>query len=180
MAGAHFQYSVANATADRTKAAAGRGNRSEARPAIHSGVAPPHGLRGPGARYPSDYGFYESGNSPFCALREAILDVPLFVAVETNGKLMTVADTEQLHRSVSQRAMHLARLAEANDALGAAKRSRMAAEITAAQHRLRAAVDAAREAGAEWMAIGDVLGIARGNAYQKFRRRPHAAGLVRS
>jgi hypothetical protein len=36
--------------------------------------------------------------------------------------------------------------------------------------QLRAAVCAARQAGIEWGKIGDVLGIARGNAYQRYRR----------
>jgi hypothetical protein len=37
---------------------------------------------------------------------------------------------------------------------------------------LRAAVDAARDVGVGWMRIGDTLGIARGNAYQRYRKRP--------
>ncbi|MDP9166675.1 MAG: hypothetical protein M3O32_11555 [Actinomycetota bacterium] len=40
-----------------------------------------------------------------------------------------------------------------------------------AKRGLHAAVDAAREVGVEWGRIGDVLGIARGNAYQRYRRR---------
>jgi transcriptional/translational regulatory protein YebC/TACO1 len=38
---------------------------------------------------------------------------------------------------------------------------------------LQAAVDDARDAGVSWQVIGDVLGIARGNAYRRHRRRPH-------
>ncbi|BBZ30717.1 hypothetical protein MMAD_50120 [Mycolicibacterium madagascariense] len=37
---------------------------------------------------------------------------------------------------------------------------------------LRDAVAAAREAGIPWGIIGDHLGMARGNAYQKYRKRP--------
>ena len=37
---------------------------------------------------------------------------------------------------------------------------------------LQAAIDDARDAGVSWQAIGDALGIARGNAYQRYRRRP--------
>lgn len=41
-----------------------------------------------------------------------------------------------------------------------------------AQHRLQIAVDAARDAGVAWGGeIGDVLGLARGNAYQRYRHR---------
>lgn len=41
----------------------------------------------------------------------------------------------------------------------------------ASQDQLRAAIDAARSVGVGWNTIGDVLGIARGNAYQRYRRR---------
>ena len=37
---------------------------------------------------------------------------------------------------------------------------------------LQALVDSARDAGVTWSSIGDVLGLARGNAYQRYRRRP--------
>jgi hypothetical protein len=41
-----------------------------------------------------------------------------------------------------------------------------------ADERLRDAIDAARAAGVAWGAIGARLGMARGNAYQRYRRRP--------
>jgi len=44
------------------------------------------------------------------------------------------------------------------------------AHSSQAEAQLRAAVCAARQAGIEWGKIGDVLGIARGNAYQRYRR----------
>ncbi|GAB7066797.1 hypothetical protein H7J06_28380 [Mycobacterium hodleri] len=44
-------------------------------------------------------------------------------------------------------------------------------EVQGAQHRLQIAVDAARDAGVAWGEIGDVLGLARGNAYQRYRHR---------
>lgn len=47
-----------------------------------------------------------------------------------------------------------------------------------AEGRLRMAVQAARDAGVEWGDIGSVLGIARGNAYQRYRRRPSPARVV--
>ena len=45
-------------------------------------------------------------------------------------------------------------------------------QIAEAQHRLRRAVDDARDVGVLWGAIGDALGITRGNAYQRYRRPP--------
>jgi hypothetical protein len=41
-----------------------------------------------------------------------------------------------------------------------------------ADRRLREAIDAARAAGVGWGTIGQKLGIARGNAYQRYRKRP--------
>lgn len=38
------------------------------------------------------------------------------------------------------------------------------------------AVEAARVAGIGWTKIGDALGIASGNAYQRYRKRPNTAG----
>ena len=67
----------------------------------------------------------------------------------------------------------LRRLAEANDAVTAAKqRHATAAEIEAAKSALHAAAVAARDAGVGWGRIGDTLGIRRGNAYQRYRKRP--------
>ena len=45
-----------------------------------------------------------------------------------------------------------------------------------AANRLRDAVDAARDAGVAWGQIGDALGIARGNAYQRYRHPPGTHG----
>lgn len=39
------------------------------------------------------------------------------------------------------------------------------------QEQLRSAVDAARDVGVGWTKIGDTLGIASGNAYQRYRKR---------
>jgi isopropylmalate/homocitrate/citramalate synthase len=41
---------------------------------------------------------------------------------------------------------------------------------------LAEAVEAAREAGVGWTKIGDTLGIASGNAYQRYRQRPGSSG----
>lgn len=44
--------------------------------------------------------------------------------------------------------------------------------LNIAQGDLAKAVLAANDLGVTWQMIGDTLGIARGNAYQRFRRRP--------
>jgi hypothetical protein len=41
-----------------------------------------------------------------------------------------------------------------------------------ADRQLTAAVEAARDAGVEWGKIADALDLRRGNAYQRYRRRP--------
>ena len=46
------------------------------------------------------------------------------------------------------------------------------ADTPDSQERLRSAVDAARDMGIGWTKIGDTLGIASGNAYQRSRKRP--------
>ncbi|HYO04739.1 MAG TPA: hypothetical protein VET27_23835 [Mycobacterium sp.] len=51
--------------------------------------------------------------------------------------------------------------------------------IDEAEMGLRDAIDAARDAGVAWGPIAERLGIARGNAYQKYRRRPSCRGLNR-
>jgi len=54
----------------------------------------------------------------------------------------------------------------------AAARQRVEAEDTADSRRaLHEAVDAARDVGVGWTRIGDTLGIASGNAYQRYRKR---------
>ncbi|BDX34323.1 hypothetical protein TUM20985_48700 [Mycobacterium antarcticum] len=49
------------------------------------------------------------------------------------------------------------------------------ADTPITQQQLRAAVDSARDAGLGWTQIGDALGIASGNAYHRYRRRPIAS-----
>jgi hypothetical protein len=45
--------------------------------------------------------------------------------------------------------------------------------IAVLEGELRAAVqEATYDLGISWQEVGDVLGIRRGNAYQKFRRKP--------
>jgi len=46
------------------------------------------------------------------------------------------------------------------------------ADSPVSQEQLRSAVDAARDVGIGWTKIGDTLGIASGNAYHRYRKRP--------
>jgi hypothetical protein len=50
------------------------------------------------------------------------------------------------------------------------KRSRDRAIIAIAEAHLQLAVDRARRRGIQWGEIGEILGIARGCAYQRYRR----------
>ena len=56
--------------------------------------------------------------------------------------------------------------------LAAAAQHAKAANTRASHDDLTAAVDAARAAGVGWTRIGDTLGIASGNAYRRYRKRP--------
>ncbi|TPG34170.1 hypothetical protein [Mycolicibacterium hodleri] len=56
--------------------------------------------------------------------------------------------------------------------LAAAVQQVRESDTPAAQEQLRSAVDAARQVGVGWTRIGDTLGIASGNAYQRYRMRP--------
>ncbi len=65
--------------------------------------------------------------------------------------------------------------AEQDDAvrqLAAAAEVAQRADTPASREQLRSAVDAARDAGVGWTKIGDTLGIASGNAYQRYRQLP--------
>jgi hypothetical protein len=67
------------------------------------------------------------------------------------------------------------RAAEQNAAvefLAAVARQHGQARTPEAKDRIRRAVGIAREAGVGWARIGETLGIARGNAYQRYRPRP--------
>jgi hypothetical protein len=63
----------------------------------------------------------------------------------------------------------------ANRDLTVAKHTGSARVIEQAQRTLQGAVDVARDLDVEWGRIGAALGIARGNAYQRFRRKPCAS-----
>jgi hypothetical protein len=54
----------------------------------------------------------------------------------------------------------------------AAKRTHSDGAIARAELQLHAAVDVARSLDVEWGRIGSALGIARGCAYQRYRKRP--------
>jgi hypothetical protein len=64
------------------------------------------------------------------------------------------------------------RITDAADAVPLARRRNHLA-LAAAQDVLIAAVrTAVYEAGVSWQSVGDALGIRRGAAYQRFRRKP--------
>jgi hypothetical protein len=62
-------------------------------------------------------------------------------------------------------------IATARDELAIARCSRVESDIEAARDRVQDAVDAARSVDIGWEQIGQTLGIARGNAYQRYRHR---------
>jgi len=78
-----------------------------------------------------------------------------------------VAFGQQPNASDARPGAELQRLEQARHALDRAAN----ADIPAARLEVQAAAEAARDAGCGWTQIGDVLGIARGNAYQRYRKR---------
>lgn len=83
---------------------------------------------------------------------------------------MTAADTRAPSRSAMIEAAIRAVVA-ADHELAAAKREGLVDAIGHAQHDMQGAVDSARDLGVEWGRIGAAIGMARGNAYQRFRRK---------
>lgn len=63
---------------------------------------------------------------------------------------------------------------EAVELLAAAARHDAATRSPESKDDVRRAVDAARDVGVGWTRIGDTLGIASGNAYQRYRKRKDA------
>jgi hypothetical protein len=80
--------------------------------------------------------------------------------------------TDVLHRAASNSNDALETLEAANAWSTTVRRLKDVHSIDDADKQLRDAIDAAREAGIAWGVIGDRLGMARGNAYQKYRKRP--------
>ena len=74
----------------------------------------------------------------------------------------------------------LRNVAAAGASVQAAKRGHSVASLAHADQRLHAAVDIARELDVEWGRIGSALGIARGCAYQRYRKRPCGGRVVRA
>lgn len=69
------------------------------------------------------------------------------------------------HGSAAKQVAALSVLAEA------AQRAE-ATDSAVTREELQKAVDGARNVGVGWTKIGDALGIASGNAYQRYRTRP--------
>lgn len=55
--------------------------------------------------------------------------------------------------------------------MASAKRGQAEHAIVKAQRDLREVVQAANDSGVSWQSIGEILGIRRGAAYQRFRRQ---------
>ncbi|KQY02970.1 hypothetical protein ASD37_25860 [Mycobacterium sp. Root135] len=83
---------------------------------------------------------------------------------------MTPADTT-IDPDPAVVAAALEDVAAAGRELAAAKQSGALGSLERIQSELQSAVDAARALGAGWGQIGAALGIARGNAYQRFRKK---------
>jgi hypothetical protein len=91
----------------------------------------------------------------------------------------TNIDDASMHRHAAMTSAHdshpgaaeLQRLAEAHHALGRVE-PRTKSGTSSAQAAIQAAAEDARDAGCTWTQIGDVLGIARGNAYRRYRKAP--------
>jgi hypothetical protein len=77
--------------------------------------------------------------------------------------------------STREDAPDVERVMHAAAAVRLAKASRDAEAVAAAERELRVVVQTACDFGVSWQTIGDVLGMRRGNAYQRFRRRPRTA-----
>jgi hypothetical protein len=71
---------------------------------------------------------------------------------------------------INEQLKALSDIADADAGVRAAKRTYANGDVTGAATRLHAAVDHARELDVEWGRIGAVLGIARGCAYQRYRK----------
>jgi len=63
------------------------------------------------------------------------------------------------------------RILDEAEAVTSAKRGHVEPAISKAQHDLRQVVQAANDSGVSWQSIGEILGIRRGAAYQRFRRQ---------
>lgn len=87
---------------------------------------------------------------------------------DTATRMESIADASTIHA--------LQRIKAAREQLVAAKRTRTPELIEHARRDVQVAVDAARELDVQWGPIGSALGIARGNAYQRYRKRPSLGG----
>jgi hypothetical protein len=75
-----------------------------------------------------------------------------------------------------EQVLALREVSAAGASLQAAKHTHSVGSVERAELYLHAAVDAARDLDVEWGRIGSALGIARGCAYQRYRKRTaHAA-----
>ena len=103
------------------------------------------------------------------SLDNAVFDAIRFAKAKGDDH-MTPADTT-VSPDPAVVAAALDDVATAGRELDAAKQAGSVGALDRAQRELQSAVDAARELGAGWGQVGAALGIARGNAYQRFRKK---------
>ena len=68
-------------------------------------------------------------------------------------------------------AAEIQRIIAAADAANSAKQCRTVDRLSVAEQELRCVVQAAHDRGISWQTIGDALGLRRGAAYERYRRR---------
>jgi hypothetical protein len=93
------------------------------------------------------------------------------VCRDLRGLWMNDIATHSDSRRVPPTSAALQDVAEAGYWVAAAKRTHCVEQIERTERALQAAVDAARDRHVPWGEIGSALGIARGNAYQRYRKR---------
>ncbi len=103
----------------------------------------------------------------------------MMFAVNKGGKVVTGTDTKKTPHATAVEAA-LQGVAMARDCVTAAKQTRSRALIADAERDLQVAIDRARDVDVLWGQIGLTLGIARGNAYQRYRKRHSGDGVAQS
>lgn len=89
---------------------------------------------------------------------------------------MTLRSASPAHED--PRAVAIRRITIASEAIALVGKTRSHGEVLVAKSELAHAVGAARDLDISWQTIGDALGMRRGAAYQRFRRRPHVLSFA--
>lgn len=94
----------------------------------------------------------------------------MFAVIEGAG-IMTEVDVQDGALRLASSETALQAVVAANGWVITAKRTHSPELLARAEKDLQAAVDGARDLGVQWGQIGSTLGIARGNAYQRYRKK---------